>query len=523
MASSDSQRQWGTGKLLAWPDGIGEYLQNWIWVLRSPAFLVTDPEGGVLSAGGDLRRYGLVDLRKGESASQKAYFLAGLLPLDKSSSALSRVETTAGVFADIHLFHIREGDCVLLLDASEEVAERAQIEVALRQTEEQLRQGDKMQALGRLAGGVAHDFNNLLTIILGYSHLLMEAQLGDRYRAAAREIRQAADRAAQMTQHLLSFSRNQARHVEVLDLNALISGLHHLLRRLIGEDIALNTNLDSSLAFVEADCGQIEQVLMNLAANARDAMPRGGRIEISTANVEVDSVYLRAHSTKHLRPGPHVKLSVHDTGCGMDAKTMARAFEPFFTSKEAGRGTGLGLAIVYGIVSQSGGEIFLTSQVGEGTLAEILLPVVSRAPLAAKVVDQCLPRGIETILLVEDEDCVRQLVREILTELGYEVLEFAEPNAALALCRRRSGKVDLLMTDFILPQMNGRELAERIVATHPETRVLYMSGYAKESFSNRGLDLRGSVFLSKPFTPATLAGRVREALDRPNSIIDGAA
>jgi signal transduction histidine kinase/CheY-like chemotaxis protein len=483
--------------------------------MRSPGFLVTDPQVRLVSTGGDLARFGLGDLREGESPLRQAYFLEGLLPIDGSHSVLCRVETAAGVFADIHLFHITEGDCVLLLDATGEVMERAEIEQALRRTEEQLRQSEKMQALGRLVGGVAHDFNNLLTIILGYSHVLMDAPLDSKYHSAASGIKGAAEKAAQMTRHLLSFSRRQTRHAEVLDLNALISRLHPLLRRLIREDIVFKLKEDPSLAFVEADSGQIDQVLLNLVTNAGDAMPNGGILEVSTANIEINEEYLSTHPGTQLRPGPHVQLSVQDTGRGMDAETMARAFEPFFTSKRAGQGTGLGLAIVYGIVYQSNGDIILTSRVSRGTRIEIFLPAVEK-PLSStqRGEEQSLARGSETILLVEDEDSVRQLVREFLTGLGYKVLESGEPEAALALCDRHRGRIDLLMTDFIMPKMNGSELAARIAAIHPEARVLYMSGYAQESPTKRGMDLKECVFLSKPFAPGTLADRVREALSQ---------
>jgi two-component system, cell cycle sensor histidine kinase and response regulator CckA len=515
MASLGWQQPWGADKSARWPCEVIEHLQKWVLSERSPGFLVTDPQVRLVSTGGDLARFGLGDLRKGESPLEQAYFLEGLLPLDGSISTLCRVETSSGSFADIHLFRITDGDCVLLLDANSEVAERAQIEQALRQTEEQLRQSEKMEALGRLVGGVAHDFNNLLTVILGYSRILMDVPIKAKYRAAASEINRAADKAAEMTGHLLSFSRRQTRRPEVLDLNALISKLHPLLRRLIREDILLKIKGDPALAFVEADAGQMEQVLMNLVTNARDAMPGGGVLEVSTANVEVGEEYLSTHPRTQLRPGLHMQLSVQDSGCGMDSETMARAFEPFFTSKAPGHGTGLGLATVYGIIYQSSGDVVLMSHVGQGTRVEILLPAVEK-PLSTAPRDreECLARGRETILLVEDEDSVRRLVREFLTGLGYRVLESAEPEAALALCARHRGSIDLLMTDFIMPQMNGSELAARIIAVHPETHVLYMSGYAQESPSKRGLDLRDSVFLSKPFTPRTLADRVREALGR---------
>jgi len=469
----------------------------------------------VVCTGGDLAHFGLGDLHQGESPLREAYFLEGLLPIDGSLSVLCRVETISGIFADIHFFRIADGDCVLLLDSSNEVAERSQIEEALRQTEEQLRQSEKMEALGRLVGGVAHDFNNLLTVILGYSHVLIDAPIGTQYRTAAVEIRAAADKAAQMTQHLLSFSRRHARRPEVLDLNGLISRLHSLLRRLIREDIVLTIKLDPALYSVEADAGQIEQVVMNLVTNARDAMPDGGALEVGTARVEVDEEYLSAHRDSRLRLGPHVQLWVQDTGSGMDTETAARAFEPFFTSKASGHGTGLGLAIVYGIIFQSNGDIVLTSRVGAGTRVEVLLPAVEK-PLseALQGEDERLQRGSETILLVEDEGAVRQLVREFLAGLGYTVLESPEPEAALALCNRHHERIDLLMTDFIMPKMNGRELATRVLAIHPETQVLYMSGYAEELQFRHRTDLKDCVFLSKPFTPKNLADRVREALGR---------
>jgi signal transduction histidine kinase/ActR/RegA family two-component response regulator len=515
MASSGWQQPWVADMVRRWPGEVVAYLQQWVLSRRLPGFLVTDPQVRLVSTGGELAHFGLGDLRQGESPLTEAYFLQGLLPIDGSLSVLYRIETTPGIFADIHMFHIAEGDCVLLLDSSSEVAERSQIEQALRRTEEQLRQSEKMEALGRLVGGVAHDFNNLLTVILGYSHVLMDAPIETKYRTAAVEIKGAANKAADMTEHLLSFSRRQARHLEVVDLNALISRLHSLLRRLIREDIVLHIKADPTLPFVEADPGQIEQVLMNLVTNARDAMPGGGGLEVGTANVEVDEDYLSSHPNSRLHRGPHAQLWVQDTGYGMDAETMTRAFEPFFTSKAPRHGTGLGLAIVYGIIHQSNGDIVLTSRVGSGTRVEILLPAVAKAPSEAQAAkDERLARGSETVLLVEDESAVRRLVREVLTQLGYKVLESADPEAALALCNRHEGRIDLLITDFIMPQMNGGELAARILAIHPETQVLYMSGYAQESHFTGVTDFRDCVFLSKPFTPRTLADRVREALGR---------
>ncbi len=499
------------------PPAIAEYLQNWILDFRSPAFLFCDTKGGVVTHGGDLSLYGLNDLDEGDRAAEKAYFLEGLLPTGGEPFTLFRVETTTGVFADIHLFQAGENDCVLLLDASEDVTERTRIEQALRQTEERLRHSEKMEALGRLAGGVAHDFNNLLTVILGYSEMMVDAAPSAKFGEAARQITAAATRAAGMTQHMLSFSRRQVPRKQVLDLNQVVSGLEQMLRRLIGEDVVLNSILIPGLDRVEVDRGQMEQILVNLAANARDAMLKGGHLEIRTANVVVDDRYLRVHPSSQLCYGPHVSLSVTDDGCGMDAETKAHAFEPFFTSKSAGHGTGLGLSIVYGIVKQAGGEIELSSEIGKGTKVEVLLPVV-RKTLEKEPANEVslLPVGTETILLVEDEDGVRNLVRAVLTKLGYTILECSNPSDAVVLCDRYAGQIDLLLTDLIMPGMDGNELARRILVSRPKIRVLYMSGYALESFAKRGLQLPSSGFLAKPFTPGLLAEGVRKALALPN-------
>ena len=499
-----------------WPPALTDYLQKWIFDSHSPAFLFTDAQGRVVSSGGDLSRYGLNELHEGDQAVDMAYFLEGLLPIDGDRSILTRVETSADVFADIHLFRAEKNDCILLLDVSEEVAERTQIEQALRQTEEQLRHADKMEALGRLAGGVAHDFNNLLTVILGYSSMLEEAGLSGRFEEAVREIGMGARRAAEMTQGLLGFSRRQVRRVETLDLNQLISGVEQLLRRLIGEDIVLTAILDPTLGRVEADRGQMEQILVNLAANSRDSMPTGGCLEIRTANVSVDEAFFRTNPSSRLRPGPHVSLSVTDTGCGMDDETKARVFEPFFTSKGVGRGTGLGLSIVYGLITQTGGDIKVTSEVGKGTQFDLYLPAVQKAVDTKPArVDISVTSGTETILLVEDDDHVRNLIGAILKGLGYKVLVSPLPSHAIGFSEKYAGKIDLLVTDLIMPQMDGSDLAGRIVLRRPETRVLFLSGYAIESFAKRGMTLPGSVFLEKPFTPALLAEKVREALARP--------
>ena len=496
-----------------WPPEIAEYLRRFVLEIRSPAFLLTDAEGKVVSAGGDLRRYGLDDLRRGDRAAEQAYFLEGLLPSNGESSALSRVETSSGTYADIHLFRVKDADCILLLDDSEEVAERTRIEQAFRETEELLRQAEKMEALGRLAGGVAHDFNNLLTVILGYSQMLADAGLSDKFAEAAHEIVMAAKKATAVTQQLLSFSRRQVRRIEVVNLNSLVSEVERLLQRLIGEDIAVSEDLADNLASVEVDRGQIEQILVNLAANARDAMPSGGRLEIRTMNVAVDEAFLCKHPSVKLRYGPHVSMTMTDTGCGMDADTCARAFEPFFTSKPAGRGTGLGLSIVYGIVTQAGGDVLVTSAVGKGTRVEILLPAVQKA-ITAKLAAaaESTPMGNETILVVEDEVGVRNLIDAILTDLGYTVLSCSEPFEAIRLSKQRQHRIDLLVTDLILPHIDGTLLAESLTVERPEMRVLYVSGYPSDSFSERRVKFPSGVFLRKPFTRGMLADKVREAL-----------
>ncbi len=498
-----------------WPPAVAEYIQSWILEQRSPAFLLIDGDGRVVGSGGSLPRYGAEQAETG-TAAELFCCLEGMLPLDGERCVLSRVETAAGVFADIHLFRTPDGDCALLLDATEDVAERTRIEQALRQTEERLRHAEKMEALGRLAGGVAHDFNNLLTVILGYSsQMATDPMSPDELKAAAQEVKQAAERAAVMTSHLLSFSRRQVRRVEVLDLNAVISGVERMVRRLIGEDIRLETKLDPTLGCVEADRGQIEQILVNLAANARDAMPKGGSLTIRTGSVDIDA----DHALSRLRHGRYVSLSVTDTGCGMDAETMSRVFEPFFTRRTSGQGTGLGLSIVYGIVSQSGGEVDLSSEVGRGTCVNVLLPAVAKTlPVARSAQEGAFARGTETILVVEDEDGVRKLIRHVLLRLGYTVLEASAPAMALALCEGHHGPIDLLLTDFLLPEMDGSELAARMRTALPSLRILYVSGYAKESFARRGADLAGSTFLSKPFTPALLAEKVREALSSASAM-----
>jgi signal transduction histidine kinase/ActR/RegA family two-component response regulator len=391
-------------------------------------------------------------------------------------------------------------------------ARRAYDELA--ETQGQLEQVQKMDAIGRLAGGVAHDFNNLLTVILGRADILLrQMKPEDSMHRGIELIQRTAGRAADLTRQLLAFGRKQVLEPVVLDLSAVTMDMKDMLGRLIGEDIALLTTPTPELGRVKADRGQIEQVIMNLAVNARDAMPQGGRLILETANVELDDEYVRRHIGA--RPGPHVMLAVSDTGTGIPREIQPHIFEPFFTTKEQGKGTGLGLATVYGIVKQSGGYVEVDSEPDQGTTFRIYLP---RLDAAATAVDRS-PRptaaagGSETILLVEDEEGVRELARDILRASGYTVLEARSGHEALLLCERHQGPLDLLLTDVVMPRMSGRELAERLGPIRPDLSVLYMSGYTDDAVIRHGVLGAGTAFLQKPFAPAALVQRVRESLD----------
>jgi len=384
----------------------------------------------------------------------------------------------------------------------------------LSQTQNQLAQASKMEAIGHLAGGVAHDFNNLLMVIMGRTELLVaDLDTGDPKRHAIELIEETAHRAADLTRQLLAFSRKQVLQPRVLDLNSVVSNMSEMLRRLIGEDIALVTVLAPTLGHVKADPGQIEQIIMNLAVNARDAMPHGGRLTLETANVDLDAVYARKHV--EARPGPHIMLALSDTGIGMDPKTRARIFEPFFTTKGPRKGTGLGLAMVYGIVKQSGGNIWVYSEPGQGTAFKIYLPRIEEPIESAQGRSALAPplRGIETVLLVEDEDAVRDLARDILQARGYTVLEARHGAEALRISEQHPGPIHLMLTDVVMPEMTGRVLADRLAALRPETKILYMSGYTDNAVVHHGVLDPGTVFLQKPFTGAVLARKVREILD----------
>ncbi len=379
------------------------------------------------------------------------------------------------------------------------------------QLEEQLRQSQKMEAIGQLAGGVAHDFNNLLTVIGGYSSILLVKLPRDSpYRAGIQEIQKASDRASSLTRQLLAFSRKQILQPKILDLNAVVSNLDKMLRRLIGEDVDLLTITDPKLDKVKADPGQIEQVLLNLAVNARDAMPEGGKLTIETGNAELSEDYARLHGVPS---GAYVMLAVSDTGCGMEAATRERIFEPFFTTKEAGKGTGLGLATLYGIVKQSGGNVWVYSEVDHGTTFKIYLPRVEEFATIGELSGAKLtPHGTETVLLVEDEDQVRTILKQILENQGYHVLSASHGKEALAISRE-PGDIQLMITDVVMPQMSGRELAERMILARPSLRVLFMSGYTDDAIVRHGLLDEKLNFIQKPFDSATVARKVRDVLD----------
>jgi len=401
------------------------------------------------------------------------------------------------------------------LMACEDITEirRAGEEKVLLQ--EQLRQSQKMEAIGSLAGGIAHDFNNLLTVIKGFSQLSRaELKEDDPMRGNIDEIENAADRAAGLTRQLLAFSRRQIMEMTVLDLNTLLKDLEKMLRRIIGEDIELAILTAEDLGRVRADVGQIEQIIMNLAVNAKDAMPSGGKLTIETANVELDESYARCHvDVKH---GHYVMFSVSDTGVGMSPEVRERIFEPFFTTKEKGKGTGLGLSTTYGIVKQSEGHVWVYSEQGKGTTFKIYLPRVE-GPLEAtrrEMMNQELPRGDETILIVEDEEEVRKLAGKILAKQGYTILETFNGDDALLACETRQSPIHLILTDIVMPGMSVSELAGLLKPLYPEIKILYMSGYADNAVVRHGVLGKRVNYIQKPFTMEGLARKVREVLDK---------
>lgn len=396
-----------------------------------------------------------------------------------------------------------------------DITERRRVEQALANAEEQLRHTQKLEAVGRLAGGIAHDFNNLLTTITGYSDILLaREELAPAIRRDIEEIRKAADRAAVLTRQLLAFSRRQALRPQVMNLNDAVRSMAGLYRSLLGESVTVVTRLQPDLRPVEVDPAQMEQVLMNLVINAKDAMPEGGKVTIETQNVELDSEYERAHVS--VNPGAYVMLSVSDTGHGMTKEVQEQIFEPFFTTKPHGKGTGLGLSTVYGIVKQSGDHIWVYSEPGRGTTFKVYFPQVLEEAVARPAeerVERPEPAGGgETLLLVEDEAAVRQLVFRVLTGRGYTVLAADSGDEALRLLESRAEPIVLLLTDVVLPGMSGRDLADRLRGRLPGLKVLYMSGYTQNAIVHDGRLDAGVGFLEKPFTPEDLVRRVREVL-----------
>jgi PAS domain S-box-containing protein len=439
---------------------------------------------------------------------QYRWFLSRAVPIRDSEG---RIVRWFGTSTDITEQRRAEEEVRKLNEELEDrVAQRTE---ERRKLEDQLIQSQKMEAVGKLAGGVAHDFNNLLTVILGFSEMVREHVKEDQQALeAVGEVFQAAQRAAALTSQLLAFSRRQVATPRVTSLNEVVQNTDKMLRRVIGEDIQLSTRLSPELAPARIDPVHIEQVILNLAVNSRDAMPQGGKLAIETANVDLGGEYAGEHLG--VEPGPYVMLAVSDTGIGMDAKTMSQIFEPFFTTKELGKGTGLGLSTVFGIVKQNGGEVQVYSEPGHGTVFKIYFPAVAEhaEALPAERPQVELVSATETVLLVEDEDQVRHLTRRLLTSQGYRVLEASSGRSALVLAREHPERIDLLLTDVVMPQMSGPDLAKEVRSAHPETRILFMSGYTDTAIALQGSFPIGTPFVQKPFTSANLQKKVREAL-----------
>ncbi len=435
------------------------------------------------------------------------------LPFLIVSGSIGEDIAVAAMKAGAHDY-IMKDNLTRLLPAVERELREAQGRRERKQLERQFQQAQKMESIGQLAGGIAHDFNNLLTAILGYAELAEERVPSDEItRGYLLNITNAAERAANLTRQLLAFARRQIIEPKVVDLNEMIPEIDKLLRRLIGEDIELVTLTTSPLGLVKVDPGQMEQVLINLAVNARDAMPEGGKLTIETQNVILDEEYARHHP--EVTAGEHVMMAVTDTGTGMDACVLAHIFEPFFTTKEPGKGTGLGLATCHGIVKQNSGHIWVYSEPGHGTTFKVYLPrtTAEGEKWKAWTASEGMPRGTEVVLVVEDEGLVRTMAVEVLRAQGYTVLEAATVEEAMRQVQDYAGEISLLLTDMVMPQQSGKQLAEQVCGVRPHMRVLYMSGYTDNSIARQGFLTPGVAFLQKPFTPSALARKVREVID----------
>ena len=486
-------------------------LPMWVFDRESWRFLAVN-EAAVQQYGysrDEFQTMTIQDIRPAEEVERLRESLARSIPEVKSSriwrhrkkdGSLMDVEITARDLA----FEGRPGRLVLALDVTERTA-----------LEKQMRQTQKMEAIGLLAGGVAHDFNNLLTVINGFSDLLLSGSIPSEANAGVvEEIRKAGERAASLTRQLLVLSRNEMVQPVALDLNSVVSDMEKMLKRVIGEDISLTAVPAPMLALVRADRGQIEQVILNLVVNARDAMPRGGHLTVETAAITLDAGYAKTHPA--VQPGSYVMIAVSDTGCGISDEVKPRIFEPFFTTKESGRGTGLGLATVYGIVKQSGGGIGVYTEPGLGTSFKIYLPAITAGTNAEMMPsgEAALPRGSETLLVAEDDPMVGSLLHCVLKGAGYRLLEAHTGSEAIRLAEQAAEPIHLLVTDVVMPEMSGRELANRLQVKHSSLRVLYLSGYTDDAVVRHGVLQAEVAFLQKPFTPSSLTQKVREVLDR---------